>query len=293
MQVQEYLQVNEKELRTIARQQGADKVAAVAALIKGRNFMARLNAEAQRPRSAAPAPVLPDPQGRLPEQVHEQDTLVRPMPTCRIAFQREQRHYGLPCYRPQFSCPPSAARGAAFPIGPPAHSTILHLVARTSTPAGVQGSQAFARRLGWHMDAAGDAGEVDADACVERIEALFRRAEYYAQGKRAERETGKTFCADWAALQQEHPAQAELAQLMVRPPPVASPALCLSLPARLALPSVCHRSRSAAGNASAGAGECQGGSQARVARCGGRGRAALHGGAALAHDTARARRVPG
>jgi hypothetical protein len=65
------------------------------------------------------------------------------------------------------------------------------------------------------MDMSGTIGELDTDTCVPRIEALFQRAELYAQGKKAARETHKAFSPDWQGLQREKPMQAEVAQLMV------------------------------------------------------------------------------
>ena len=51
------------------------------------------------------------------------------------------------------------------------------------------------------MDSAGNAGEVDAESCTERIQAVLLRAEYHARGQRAARDAGKAkFEPDWAAV---------------------------------------------------------------------------------------------
>jgi hypothetical protein len=74
--VQEYLHTTTKELGSMARKHGAAKLAAVAALIKCRNFMARLNADARQVPAPPARMMLPDPQGRLPGQVKEKDIQV-------------------------------------------------------------------------------------------------------------------------------------------------------------------------------------------------------------------------
>lgn len=60
----------------MARKHGAAKLAAVAALIKGQNFIARLNADARQVPAPPARMILPNPQGQLPEQVQEKDRQV-------------------------------------------------------------------------------------------------------------------------------------------------------------------------------------------------------------------------
>lgn len=105
--------------------------------------------------------------------------------------------------------------GMCTTAGPCKMLSSIHVHRIYAWRGALQGSQELARRLGWHMDVSGTVGDLDTDACVDRIEALFRRAEFYAQGKRVERETHKVFSPDWQGLQREKPVQAEVAQLMV------------------------------------------------------------------------------
>jgi hypothetical protein len=91
----------------------------------------------------------------------------------------------------------------------------------------LQASIAFAQGLGWHLDASGQPGEVDADACVHRVHALYKRAMYFAAGIQAQKDSGKQFVPDWNRLASTDSAQKEIEGLMVR---LAGPFLgCVSL----------------------------------------------------------------
>lgn len=76
--------------------------------------------------------------------------------------------------------------------------------------AGLQA--ALARGLGWHFNSTGNAGSVDADSCSEHVLALYRRAQYYAAGIKAQRDSGKPFVPDWSSLESSDAAQQALAQ---------------------------------------------------------------------------------
>jgi hypothetical protein len=84
---------------------------------------------------------------------------------------------------------------------------------REQVSAFVQASRKLAKRLGW----AADEASVDASSCVDRIHAVFQRAQHVFQGLRTARDSGKPFVADWAHLERQSPAQAEIGKLMVRP----------------------------------------------------------------------------
>jgi hypothetical protein len=80
----------------------------------------------------------------------------------------------------------------------------------------VQECQALAKRLWWHLDGCGSTSDsVDASACVERIQAVLRRAQHCADGKRAARDAKKPFAPDWTSLAKEDPAQADVEKHMV------------------------------------------------------------------------------
>lgn len=100
---------------------------------------------------------------------------------------------------------------------------------RHATRAHFQASHQLAESLGWHLDSSGDAGEVDAEACTDRIQAVLQRAEYHARGQKAARDAGKgSFEPDWTAvvrtvregvyganIAKDEAAQADVAQCMV------------------------------------------------------------------------------
>lgn len=75
--MKEYLQVTERDLRNVSKRHGSGKIKAIAALIKGQNFMARLNSAALHSETKPLAVVLRNPQGQLPAEVHEKDLEVR------------------------------------------------------------------------------------------------------------------------------------------------------------------------------------------------------------------------
>lgn len=106
--------------------------------------------------------------------------------------------------------PHEAATGDALPVQQTsADCTKLH------QGAYVQASKRLAARLGWTLDASGLAGEVDPEMCTARIQALFSRAQYYKQGKIAEKDSGKAFIPDWEGMARNEPVQAELVANMV------------------------------------------------------------------------------
>ena len=93
----------------------------------------------------------------------------------------------------------------------------------------MQASHKLAESLGWHLDSSGDAGEVDAEACTDRIQAVLQRAEYHARGQKAARDAGKgSFEPEWSAavrtvregvrganIAEDEAAQADVARCMV------------------------------------------------------------------------------
>jgi hypothetical protein len=57
---------------------------------------------------------------------------------------------------------------------------------------------------------------VDPDGCVDRVHALYKRAQYYAVGVKAGKDSGKPFVPDWPRLASTDTAQKEIEGLMVR-----------------------------------------------------------------------------
>lgn len=79
VQVRDFLQMTEAQLKQILCRQGQKKLAAIAALIKTQSFMMRLKSDTQQrvQRSARrPKHVMPSPQGLLPAQQQEKDMQV-------------------------------------------------------------------------------------------------------------------------------------------------------------------------------------------------------------------------
>jgi hypothetical protein len=74
----------------------------------------------------------------------------------------------------------------------------------------MQASIDFAKELGWHLDASGQPGDVDPDRCVDRVHALYKRAQYYAAGVKAGKDSGKPFVPDWPRLASTDSAQKEI-----------------------------------------------------------------------------------
>jgi hypothetical protein len=179
--------------------------------------MSRLTTKSRRgPSGYKPGP-LPNPQGYLPAQVKQIDYEVRTL---------LKWSHSAGDFRNSLHSIEKAARALA-------HLVVLrHLAALKQQVSGssqsgtlsctvhtrellIQASKHLAARLGWSLDASGTAGAVEADACTDKIQALFCRAQYYKQGKIIEKDSGKAFVPDWEAMARDQPVQAELVADMV------------------------------------------------------------------------------